>query len=81
MINIYKINFILTKKFTTMVEKPLTAKIVSLLKEVIAILKDEKSEEVEVQPIEPPKPEDDKETEEDKKEPIEPEINSGVAGF
>lgn len=65
-----------------MVEKPLTAKIVSLLKEVIAILKDEKSnEEEEVQPIEPPKPEDDEETEDDKTEPIEPELNGGFAGF
>lgn len=63
-----------------MVEKPLTAKVVSLLKEVIAILKDEKSNDKEVQPIEPPKPEDDKETEDDKKEPIEPEVG-GYTGF
>lgn len=64
-----------------MVEKPLTAKVVSLLKEVIAILKDEKSDDKEVQPVEPPKPEDDEETEDDKKEPIEPELNGGFAGF
>lgn len=59
-----------------MIEKPLKDKLIDLLKEVISTLKNEEKEETTTE--EPAKPEEN--TDEDK-ESIEPEINSGVAGF
>lgn len=68
-----------------MIEKPITAKLVELLQELVSTLKNDKQEDESVT-VETPTTEDDSNdssgsnTEEDEG-PIEPEINGGVAGF